>query len=496
MQQSAARDVLKLVSGTVAARIIGIGAIGLFAHILSREQLAVIPAYLMLSGAANLLFNLGIFPIFVKLVPALMREDRERARSLILTGSALVVAGTVLVSVGVAVFGRTVAIAVLNDGAMDAAVRLMCLGFPAFAICKLVEFAMWGRGQFAATSAIQVMDSVFRPLACVAGYFLFGVYGIVLGLVTAHVALAIASLVCVRDLFRGAIPRVYPIGELLKQSMPFYLESYLMFARNDGDNWFVTFLLGPGALAEYFLAKTFYSTVIMFSGSVDKVIAERLARETISPAALAARFNEIQTRLSRAAPPLIFLLIAVMPQMMAVLAGNRYSDAVAATIVLLLLALFQTVTIPIDRTVFVATPSVYRLSKTLVESVGVVVSVALLAPFAGVTGIAAGRLIGQALAALYGLVLIYRRLHIRVGTRDLFVSLGASLPATLAVLLLAPSVHGVVATLVTGLLAGAVWCGIFVAIFAVLDRRALAEECSRAAAAIAVWRLSAGRQQS
>ncbi|HEY1612442.1 MAG TPA: oligosaccharide flippase family protein [Rhizomicrobium sp.] len=484
MKQSAAvRDILKLVSGSVAARLISIAALMLFTRTLSKTEVAIFPVYLMLGGVANLFFNFGIFPIFVKLLPSLLRSDRQKACDLVLTGAVLILFGTVLVSILTAAFADRVAVTVLGTAAYGHAVRVMCIGFVAFAIAKLVEHVMWGRGQYGMTSVLQLLDAAVRPVTCVALYLLMGFEGIVIALVIAQSIVAAASVWCVRDFFRGMRLRFYPLGALFQQSYPFYFESYLMYARGDGDNWLVTFFLGPAFLAEYYVAKTLYSSVIMFSTAVDKVVAERFAREAHVPDVLAARAGETHRHLSQFAPPLMLFLITLTPFIMTVVGGDRYRSAAGPAMILLVLALQQILTIPIDRSVFAGTPSFFRLLKTLIESVGVMAGAIVMAPLAGINGIAAGRLLGQGLAALFGYELIRRKLGIHLGLRKLAISLACSLPGTILILALAPVAHGAAAAIGEAVASALVWLGVFAATTFLVDRETL----------VGAWRYAVGK---
>jgi O-antigen/teichoic acid export membrane protein len=88
-----------------------------------------------------------------------------------------------------------------------------------------------------------------------------GFPGIAVGLVLTQLVLAAVGLWYIRDVFAWPLPPVYPIGELLWESLPYYIGNYLSYLRGDGDNLLVTALLGPTALAEYYVAKTLYTNV-------------------------------------------------------------------------------------------------------------------------------------------------------------------------------------------------------------------------------------------
>ena len=59
--RAAFRDVSSLLSGRVIAKPFGVASTMLFARILSKDEMAIFPVFLMLAGIANLVLTFGIF---------------------------------------------------------------------------------------------------------------------------------------------------------------------------------------------------------------------------------------------------------------------------------------------------------------------------------------------------------------------------------------------------------------------------------------------------
>jgi O-antigen/teichoic acid export membrane protein len=441
----------------------------LFARVLTKAQLAIFPAYLMLAEIPNLILTLGIFSTFTRRLPSLILSDPVRARSLMLTGSAIIVAGTTIPSVAAFYWSDAVAEFAFKNAAEGWIIRIMVPGFIAYVFSRIVEYVMWGRGQFGATSVIQVIESVVRPVSVVSLYFLIGYRGIAVGLVLTQLVLASVGLWYIRDIFARPLPPIYPVRELVRESMPYYIGNYLSYLRGDGDNLLVTALLGPTALAEYYVAKTLYTNLLLLQTAIDKVALQRLAK-FVNSNSFVAKVAELYARISRTAIPFMLLAVALAPCGMVVLAGSRYADATWPAILLLVALLVQFVTIPVDRAVFVGVPGYVRVGYATFEAVAVISSVALLVPVFGLAGVAAARIIAPSCVFLFGLMILHQRLGLVLSVEPAAIAIFTALPGTLFTQFFVPRPHGVAAALSEAALIGAGWCALFLILSWLLDR--------------------------
>ncbi|MGH6875886.1 MAG: hypothetical protein ACREHV_00755, partial [Rhizomicrobium sp.] len=136
--------------------------------------------------------------------------------------------------------------------------------------------------------------------------------------------------------------------------------------------------------------------------------------------------------------PVLLLVIALTPYLVTLLGGARYQNATAPAVMLMLVALLQFIILPVDRAVFVALSPLYRLSKTALESVVVLLSAVIFAPLASASGIAAARMLGEAAGGSYGWLLLGRKRGLKLALDGLWLSLLTAGPGTILILLLAP----------------------------------------------------------
>lgn len=469
MTTSAEKDVFKLLGGSAAAKVLGIASMILFTRLLTKDQMAVFPAFLMLAGLPVLFLTFGIFAAFIRDVPGLLRTDKALVRSLIVTGSGIIILGTIVPTVAAYWWSDRIAEFVFRRADDGWIIRTMIPGFLAYVISKIAENVMWGRGQFGASSVIQIVESIVRPVTTTALFFLLGFKGIVIGLVAAQLIMAAIGFWYVRDIFLGPLPPVYPLGKLIRESMPYYIGNYLSYLRGDGDTFLVTVLLGPAALAEYYLAKTLYSNVGLILTAVDKVAVQRLARFA-GDRSFNDKIRELHIRISQTTIPFGLLVIAAAPGLILVLGGSRYVGATGPAILLLVVALIQFAIIPVDRAVYIAVPGFLRVASAIIEAGAVLGTALLLAPYAGLLGVAAARIIAPIVYCLFGVFILHRRLGLSLPFQVTFLAVMTAAPGTALALLLAPRPQGFLGALENISLATGIWVVALIAIGSLLNR--------------------------
>jgi O-antigen/teichoic acid export membrane protein len=468
---TAIRDISKLLSGSVLAKVFGVASLMLFSRVLPKDQMAIFPAYLTMLGLPSLFLSFGVFQTMIRKLPSLIREDESEARSLAMTASAVIIVGTVAVCLVALPFCDRIAVYFFRNAADAWIIRLSLVGCLAGTVSKIADFMMWGLGRFGATSLVQIIESAIRPCLTIALYFIFGIRGVVWGLVLAQLAMAAISLWFVRDMFIAAWPRLYPLRRLLVESFPFYIDNYLWYLKGDGDTLIVA-LLGPSILAEYYIAKNLYLNILLGWFALDRVALERLARFDSRSDNFRARAIEIQNRVGEFILPLMLLATALVPGMIVVLASTRYTSAIWPAAALLIVALIQFVNIANNRAVFVGLPGVYRLSTSAVEAVAVLIAAVCLIPRMGVMGVALARIAGPAIGGAYACLVLRSKLGLVLPWRPALRSLAAALPGTVLVLALTPVAHGAVSALWNSAIAGGAWSILFAVLTYALNRQA------------------------
>ena len=472
MSSTALGDISKLLSGSVLAKLFGVAALILFTRYLTKQEMAVFPAYLMLAGLCDLILTFGIFSQVLREIPTLCHEAPLKARSLAVTSSALILVGTILPAIAAFFFRQEIADLVFRDPGQGWVIAMIAPAFIGYVVSRITDFLMWGRGQFGATAVVQIAESVIRPICTISMFFIWGFPGIVMGLVVSQFILAAIGFYYVRDLFLGALPPLYPIGKLIRESMPYYLGNYLSYLRTDGDVVVVTSFMGPASLAEYYVAKTLYTNVSVILTTVDKVAVERLARFRHNEQ-FTAKVEELHIQISQLIVPMMMLIIAVAQPAMTVLAGARYGNATWPAVILLVSALIQFLSIPVDRSVFLQVPGSLRVVYAVVESTAVVLTAFALVPLLGLVGVGAARVMATALTMGFGLWLLKKKHNFLLSPGPPILSILAALPGTAIALVAAPRAMDPVGAFAIAAIITAGWLLIFLILSYLFNRAAL-----------------------
>jgi len=101
--------------------------------------------------------------------------------------------------------------------------------------------------------------------------------------------------------------------------------------------------------------------------------------------------------------PGIFLVAALTPALLPLLAGDQHADAVIPGMILCIAILVHFLRQPLARGVFAVTEPIERLKLSAIESAVLIAALALLTPVAGVVGVASARVLtGLVSTALAG----------------------------------------------------------------------------------------------
>jgi len=464
------QDISKLISGSIVSKIIGLFVLAFYARVLSKEEMAVFPVYMMLSGLASLLFSFGIMPNMIKQLPTMFKSNIDEARRLIFTSGAIILLGTVLVSGFVYHFSLFIDDLLLDGKMQPILIQIMTVGFISLSISNVAEQILWASGRFGAKSVLVVSESLIRPCFTISLFLFFGVKGLVAGLVLAQSVKAALALYCCKDILLGKFPGFFSPTRLLRLSLPFYLESYLMYFRREGDSWLVSTLLGPASLSTYYIAKTIYNSFRMLYSSVDQVITRKLAGLKDNIELLWNKVRDIHMVISLFSIPLVFLAITLLPLAINIIAGDKYKNAFLPAMFLLLALLVDFQRISISRSIFVCLSPMARFKVTVVDTVILLPVLFLLGWKFNCPGVAAARFVSQFLGGVYGYMFLSRKTSFSLEYKQVVILLMACLTALFGVYMLYYFIDAPNNLIFARMLIAPAWLIIAVIIFLIIAR--------------------------
>ncbi|MHA1344698.1 MAG: oligosaccharide flippase family protein, partial [Promethearchaeota archaeon] len=268
-----------------------------------------------------------------------------------------------------------------------------------------------------------------------------GVIGLVIGFVVGSIISAFLSLYFLKDVIFKSINKTYKINKLLKESIPFYLESYLMYFRSQGDQLIVTSFLGVELLAVYYIARRIYDALRTFLESLDRVLTENLSKERYNKKVFEEKIYKLFLLNAYVVIPLIFGIIGLTPFFINSLFGQSFQEAIFPSIILCFTLLAQFYWgITIGRSIFIFKSSTSRFKLTLVNSVLLMAFLLIFTNIFSIIGIALARLLATIFTGIYGFFAIRKIINIKINIYGTLVSFFSSILFS-AVLLIGQAIN-------------------------------------------------------
>ena len=405
---------------------------------LTKEELSLLPNYAVVSGLAITVSSFGLFPTMIREIPLLLQEQSfDRARAIINTSLLIILPPLMIVSAVSYFFSEELALYLLGEKAYSLHFKIMAVSFAFSGIRQFFDYGYWAYDMFKEQSYLLVIEGLVKIVLNIVGVIFFGALGLVVSLALTSLVSCVISVYYFRSILFASDYQVISPKYLLVKSAPYYLESYLMYFRTQGDQLFVTTFLGPEQLAVYFVAKKLYDILQIFTRPLDKVFTNSLAKLRGKLGEFNERVSEIFTLNVFLFVPFIALCMGLTPLFIKIIAGNEYLEAVPASLLLtmtLLVYFFYTSTF--GRTIFLLKPSTSRFKLTLVESVSLAVFSFFLIKGFAVEGIALARLLTVIVTGLYSYFYTRRDVDLTIEGKPLVIVSVISMVMT-AVLLLA-----------------------------------------------------------
>lgn len=429
------KDFSYLASANLILKVLGVVAIAIYTRLLLKEELAIVPIHALLGRLSMVMFSLGVLPCLVKIVPSL-RSKNEYARiySLIRTCLIIVAPGVFLFSVVCFVFADELSVFIFDREVYTDELRILSFGIFFSGMSQLFSYIYWSLSRFQQESKRMVVVGFIKLVSGIGLVYFLGVYGLIISLViSSFLNFAIYIYNLRKVIFRKT--SLYSVSDLLKDSWPFYLESYLMYFRAEGDQLVVTGFLGAEALAIYYIARRPFELLRSFTQSLDRVLTTSLAELTDDKGQFSRRICNIVSLNAYILIPVVFLTIGLTPTLITLIAGSSYQESVIPAIGLLLTLLVQfNWNSTFGRTIFLLTPSKNRFTMTIIETGFLFVFLLVLGKFFGLEGIVIGRLMATFSAGVVAYLMVKSYLTLKINLTNLLIALGISVVMSLILL--------------------------------------------------------------
>jgi O-antigen/teichoic acid export membrane protein len=329
------KGLLSLLSINVSGKVVSIFVFAFLARALDAEHLAYIGVIPALSGFLLVALSFGVPTLLERDFPQLRVREPERADAMMRAAYLIVFCS--LVFMFALLFPFTGAWMPLVLGGYDVdpeTVRWITLPLATYMFLEMNGSMLITRNEATRFGIVRV----YGDLAAKAGALLFYLsnpseLSVFLGLAAGQLPFCLALFWLNRRwLFRREMASPFA---LIASSGVFYAESVFQMLRSRGDVLLVSSILGPVAVAGYYVAKTVASQLtVLFQPVTSIIIPAFSARYALGPQELSAVFRKVWS----IAPPvfvwLASMLAAVSPFLIAVIAGEGYAGTWKTTLIL------------------------------------------------------------------------------------------------------------------------------------------------------------------
>ena len=446
------KSLVSLFSANIIVKVLGVGSIFVLTRYLTKEELALIPNYTLISGMALVLANFGLAPVIIKTIPAMLSADNvKKAHAVTFKCITLILPMLVLISLVIFYFSEQVSYFLLDSKNYVLHFKIIAASVSFAGLRNFFGYTYWAYDLLKRESRLLVVEGVIKVILNISLVIFYGSIGLVISLaLTQIVSLTYAIYDLRKILFTKQSETIY-LKSLLSESLPFQLESFVLYFRAQGDQLIVTTFIGAEALAVYFIAKKVYDIVQMFSRSIDKVFTGSLAKQVKDLNKFNSKVSDIFKLNVFVFLPIIAFIIGLTPLFIELLAGDKYTDAIPTSILLTVALLIHVLNnSTYGRSVFLLKSSVGRFKLSLINSVTLLSLSFVGVKFFSIEGVAVARVIAEVVTYFAGYLFIRNQVKLEFKYSQIITVIIISIVVAV-ILLLSQVFSGSIFTVIIGL---------------------------------------------
>jgi len=373
---------LWIFSGTVAQSALSFVILIVLARLLTPTEFGIVNAALIVVGVSQIFSQLGIGPAIVQ-HPNLSAVHIHNGFTL-----------SILIGIAVGIFVALVAPLIaqfFRMAELKQVIEVLALVFPLTGLSVVCQAVLQREMQFRKLAIIQFSSYAlgYGLVGVILAFTGWGVWALVYAQLGQALVNTIILMSVKRQIIGFAINKT-EIGELLNFGTGLSLAQIANYLALQGDNLVVGRLLGVEALGVYGRAYHFLAMPANLLGNIaDKTLFPAMASIQDDKQRLGHAYQRVVAIIAMVTLPLSGLLIALAPEIILLVLGPQWTDAIAPFQMLAVVLFFRT-GYRISDSLVRATGAVYRSAWRKVIYAGSVITGAWIGHFWGLLGVAAG----------------------------------------------------------------------------------------------------------
>jgi O-antigen/teichoic acid export membrane protein len=286
---------------------------------------------------------------------------------------------------------------------------------------------MRSTSQFGSLALKNVISGLGQQILGICLYLLWGIKGLVMGI---NIGLAITVFISLYLLKNYIFEkfRLYPLGRLVKFSSPYYIEAYLHYFRNQGDQLIIGAFLNPVSLSTYYIAKRLFESLYVLIEILNQTMTPALSKATsFGRENIEKIFTKISCLFAYFFIPLSFLGASLSYAFANLVGGEKYMSATVPAIIFCFAILLYSFYLIISMFIFVLGKPAQMLKFIAFQSFSVLLFLILLIQTFGIIGAALSQLIAVSATLIYGYFALRRLMMVNFDARAIINSLLAAM---------------------------------------------------------------------
>jgi len=404
-------DLNKLFIVNISGKLITLVLFAALARLLPAQHLAYVALIPVLAPVLISLFGCGVNTLLERDVPQLLAQTPNEGYALMRSGYITNLLSIVLVLVLGYLFVGTWSAFVLNEYDYNLnIIAWMLVPLTCYMLLKLVGLMLLLDGKAAKYGILTIYGDISAKVAVLALYLFNPTeLSIFIGLAVGQLPFVVYGIWSQRTWLFHFQHRSFT--KLLQNSVPFYIEGNFNETRNHGDSLLVSSLLGPVAMAGYYIAKMVANQLSVFFNPISSFMVHRLSfQKGKGSAAMEAGFKQVWHLSIPIFTWLACAVAAITPMLIQLIAGAQYTYVWPAAFILCLVACGLALYSFSGRILLLIGNAFERFRITIIQVLVIAILSLTLAPLFSMNGISMAWLVG----VLTSLVLVKSR-SIRLG---------------------------------------------------------------------------------
>ena len=331
------RSSAKLLSSQIVVVTFSLFYFIIITRLLTKLELSSIAIFIIITTFCAMFTGLGLTASCLQKAPELLNKgEKVEACALIKISIFIPFILSLIIAIGAFFISPWISKIFFKTQGYANLVKVMILGIVTYKLQEILGHIFKVVQRFGKMAITKVINDVGGKILGLTLFFAFGIKGYIFGLIIGQGLAILFSIYYLRDyiFFKS---RLYPIGRLVRYSLPYYSDGFVRFGTMQADQLIIGVFLRPELLATYYVVRRSFDYLQFYIDALLGPIVPKIAElKTQGKEIIQRAFTKTSRYLSFSLIPVSLLIAAISYPLLRIYGGDKY---IGATPVLALLSL-------------------------------------------------------------------------------------------------------------------------------------------------------------